>query len=344
DALLAASEDRPSAARAKALFAAGMLTWSQGDDFAAAAARHRASLEMARSVGSRAVEALAHFGLGDAARVRGDEAAAAEHFEAALALFRNLGDRAWIGSTLNSLAYLALANDSLEQAAGLADEALRVLRETGDAWTVAVATWIAADTSRRRGEALQAAVLYVQALAAFWGLGDRWATARCIEGVAAVAASEGQAEAAARLTGAAATAREASRPGATAHPGMAHASTSAVAEAREVLGEATFARAWVAGQAVSLEAAVAEASALGERLTAEPPPLPSPAPAYPAGLSEREVEVLRLVAQGLTNAEIAERLYLSPRTVGTHVSNIYRKVNVSSRGAAARRALELGLG
>lgn len=342
DALLAASEDPPSAARAKALFAAGMLTWSQGDNFTAAAARHQASLEMARAVGSRAVEALAHFGLGDAARVQGDEAGAAEQFEAALALFRSLDDRAWIGSTLNSLAYLALANDALEHAAGHADEALRVLRETGDAWAVAVATWIAADTARRRGEGSRAATLYVQALAAFWDLGDRWATARCIEGVAAVAASRGQEETAARLAGAAAAAREASRPGATAHPGMAQASTSAVAEAREALGEEVFTRAWAAGQEVPLEAAVADASALGERLAADPPP-PSRTLAYPAGLSEREVEVLRLVAQGLTNAEIAERLYVSPRTVGTHVSNIYRKVNVSSRGGAARRALELGL-
>ncbi|MDP9470901.1 MAG: hypothetical protein M3Q71_09575 [Chloroflexota bacterium] len=270
EALLTTTEDRPNAARAKALFAAGMLAWSQGDDVAAAAERHKASLGMARSVGSRAVEALAHYGLGDAARVRGDEAAAAEHFESALALFRNLGDRAWVASTLNSLAYLALARDALEQAAGLADEALRVLRETGDPWTVAVATWIAAEASRRREEAPQAAALYVQAFAAFWDLGDRWATARCVEGVAAVAASRAQAEAAARLAGAAAAAREASRPGAIAHPGMAHASTSAVAEARELLGEAAFTRAWAAGQAMPLETAVTEASALGERLAMDP--------------------------------------------------------------------------
>src|SRR5918997_163620 len=62
--------------------------------------------------------------------------------------------------------------------------------------------------------------------------------------------------------------------------------------------------------------------------------------ALPAGLSEREVEVLRLVAQGLTNAEVAAQLYLSPRTVDAHLRRIYDKLGTSSRSAAVRFALE----
>jgi DNA-binding CsgD family transcriptional regulator/tetratricopeptide (TPR) repeat protein len=64
---------------------------------------------------------------------------------------------------------------------------------------------------------------------------------------------------------------------------------------------------------------------------------------YPAGLTAREVEVLRLVAQGLTDAEVAGRLFLSPRTVSTHLRSIYGKLGVSSRTAAARLAAEYGL-
>jgi DNA-binding CsgD family transcriptional regulator len=67
------------------------------------------------------------------------------------------------------------------------------------------------------------------------------------------------------------------------------------------------------------------------------------APTWPAGLSAREVEVLRLVAQGLTDAEVAERLFLSPRTVGQHLRSIYNKLGVSSRAAATRYAVEHGL-
>ena len=63
----------------------------------------------------------------------------------------------------------------------------------------------------------------------------------------------------------------------------------------------------------------------------------------PAGLTEREVEVLRLVAAGLTNNEIAERLYLSAKTVSRHLSNIFTKIDVSSRSAATAFAFERGL-
>jgi DNA-binding NarL/FixJ family response regulator len=80
----------------------------------------------------------------------------------------------------------------------------------------------------------------------------------------------------------------------------------------------------------------ARADALAARLdTARPV-----APAYPAGLSTREVDVLRLVAQGLTNQQVAERLYLSPRTVEQHLRSIYNKLGVSTRAAATRFAIE----
>jgi DNA-binding NarL/FixJ family response regulator len=72
-------------------------------------------------------------------------------------------------------------------------------------------------------------------------------------------------------------------------------------------------------------------------------PSASSTPEYPAGLSPREVEVLRLVVEGLTNAQAAKELYLSPRTIETHLTSIYHKLGVSSRAAATRFALEHGL-
>jgi HD-GYP domain-containing protein (c-di-GMP phosphodiesterase class II) len=81
-------------------------------------------------------------------------------------------------------------------------------------------------------------------------------------------------------------------------------------------------------------AAVAEAAG-GGRLRLRPK--------RPSGLSEREVEVLRLLVHGLTNAEIGARLHVSPKTVGHHVQHIYDKAGVSSRAAAALFAMETGL-
>lgn len=66
-------------------------------------------------------------------------------------------------------------------------------------------------------------------------------------------------------------------------------------------------------------------------------------PSRASGLSEREIEVLRLMVHGMTNKQIAARLYLSPKTVGHHVEHIYTKIGVTSRAAAALFAMESGL-
>jgi DNA-binding NarL/FixJ family response regulator len=67
------------------------------------------------------------------------------------------------------------------------------------------------------------------------------------------------------------------------------------------------------------------------------------ATSFPAGLSPREVDVLRLVVQGLTDAEIAEQLFLSSRTVSSYLSSVYNKLGVNSRTAAAGFAIREGL-
>ena len=72
---------------------------------------------------------------------------------------------------------------------------------------------------------------------------------------------------------------------------------------------------------------------LGARVAAEPPPGP------PDGLSEREVEVLRMIALGHTNSEIADELYLSVRTVETHRAHIQQKLRLGSRSELVRYAL-----
>jgi DNA-binding NarL/FixJ family response regulator len=88
--------------------------------------------------------------------------------------------------------------------------------------------------------------------------------------------------------------------------------------------------------------ALMQAERIADRLTTGTSPIPSGAP-FPAGLSAREVEVLRLVAAGLSNAAIAERLFLSPGTVKIHVGNIFAKLGVTNRAAATRYAADHGL-
>ena len=84
-------------------------------------------------------------------------------------------------------------------------------------------------------------------------------------------------------------------------------------------------------------------AAKGQKPTPPPTLTVTPSPNYPAGLTAREVEVLRLLSSGLTDMQIAEKLVLSPRTVHAHISSIYSKLGVTSRSAATRYAIEHSL-
>jgi predicted ATPase/DNA-binding CsgD family transcriptional regulator len=113
----------------------------------------------------------------------------------------------------------------------------------------------------------------------------------------------------------------------------------AEARARAALGEAGFKAAWDAARAWTVEEAIERALAVDLRKASESVIQKAE---RPAGLSAREIDVLKLLTTGITNDEIAERLFLSPRTVHAHLANIYRKLDVSNRSEAVRVALELG--
>jgi ATP/maltotriose-dependent transcriptional regulator MalT len=118
----------------------------------------------------------------------------------------------------------------------------------------------------------------------------------------------------------------------------------ALAESRLVTGERAAARSPLADARAILAAlgalpALVRADALAARFDAAPAPA-SPAP---FGLSARELDVLRLLAEGLTDPQIAERLFVSRHTVNAHLRAIYGKLGVNTRAAAARLALEHGL-
>jgi DNA-binding NarL/FixJ family response regulator len=118
-----------------------------------------------------------------------------------------------------------------------------------------------------------------------------------------------------------------------------------VAATRAMLGADAFDAAYAAGHALPLDQAMAEALAVVHTaygmLSAQPAPAK---PIDPAELTAREVEVLRLVACGLTNPHIAAHLFISPRTVHAHLRAIYSKLEVTTRSAATRFAVEHGLG
>jgi DNA-binding CsgD family transcriptional regulator len=104
-----------------------------------------------------------------------------------------------------------------------------------------------------------------------------------------------------------------------------------VAIARKLLGDAAFDAAWEAGRLLSREDVLAEANMLVVAVADGQ----ATRPVTPHGLSRRELEVLRLLVDGKTDAEIAAALFVSRRTASTHVRHIYDKLGVASRSAAA---------
>jgi ATP/maltotriose-dependent transcriptional regulator MalT len=218
------------------------------------------------------------------------------------------------------------------------------MRAQGDRSGVIRSLGTLAEVAFARGDYAAAHALYDEALTLTSELGERWFIGWWLEALARIAAACGEAERAARLLGAFSALCEAT--GAVMPAQVLSNAQRTQAAVQAALDEERFATAWAAGRALTPEQAIA----LGRRPPAPRPVLqaapPAPAgsrPGHPAGLTAREVEVLRLVAEGLTDAQVAEHLFLSPRTVNGHLRAIYGKLGVATRAAATRFALEHGL-
>ncbi len=176
-------------------------------------------------------------------------------------------------------------------------------------------------------------------------LGNKLIATESLEGLACAVGTKGEAQRAAKLFGAAQALREA--VGYPQPPGERAVQEPYLVAARSRVEE-TWEAALAEGRAMELEEAVEYALSEEElsTITSSAAPteqLSSPMSEHPAGLTPREVEVLRLVATGMTNVQVARELFLSPRTVQRHLNSIYHKLGVSSRVAATRFALEHGL-
>lgn len=199
--------------------------------------------------------------------------------------------------------------------------------------------WLAA-VAADRGDHARAIALAREGLDAASAAGAKEALLDGLAGLTTVAVGLGRMEAAARLLGAVGAHRE--RLGYTFERPEQERYDRAAQVAREALGDATFSRAEAAGRALSLDEAVAEASAFAVPVSPAVANAPSGA-AVRHGLTAREVEVLCLLAQRRTDREIADELFISPKTAGFHVANILSKLAVANRREAAALAHREGL-
>jgi ATP/maltotriose-dependent transcriptional regulator MalT len=237
---------------------------------------------------------------------------------------------------------VVLSQGDAVKARELAEESLALFRETGGRNYVAEVLCLLASVEAHQGDYTAARVRYKESLALAREIGNKLAIAPALEGLGGVVVAKGEFTWAAWLWGVAEGLREAL--GTPLPPVDRDAYERSVAIAGLQLGEKIFAAAWAEGRGMSLEqvlAAQEPATILPSTSVAlSSTPLAKSPALYSDGLTAREVEVLRLVAQGLTNVQVAEQLIISPRTVNTHLTIIYSKIGVSSRSAATRYAIE----
>jgi DNA-binding CsgD family transcriptional regulator/tetratricopeptide (TPR) repeat protein len=336
EAALARPQDFPtptSTARAGSLEAAGWAAADCGDHelagrrYAEAAVAYLSLDDRSRQADSLRGQARAHL-------ARGELGAATFCLRESLAICRRVADRTGAAWSALHLAEVSSARGEPDAATSQLSIAIKDFEQLGVPLGAYSGYLRLGDNQRALGRLPEAIYAYAEALA----LGRRWqftsGMGDLLAGVAIVAAELHRPVLAATLLGAARAWVDAFGP---SSPAGAHGDrVSAERHVRGQVGEEQFVAAVAAGLGLDAarilagaEQAVDELASLCRRL--------------PWGITEREVQVLRLVAEGLTNADIAGRLGLSPRTVHAHLRSAYGKLGVSARTAAVRQASSLGL-
>jgi non-specific serine/threonine protein kinase len=266
--------------------------------------------------------------LGDALMYTGDLAAAKAAYSECLTLMAAHPEARWL---LNPLGWVALVEGDLDLAERVTEESLAYTRELGFPYPQAVALRLLGRVALGRNQLSLAAERYHEALSIMSDRGAQHEAGYCIAELAAVAAASGEAALAARWLAFEEAQRKRQRLGLS--PDEASVRDEARQQARALLGDDAFAAAWDEGSGLTAGAAIAEAQAWR-------PPAPA---RRDTPLTRRELEVLQRLAEGRTNHEIADSLFLGQRTVESHVAGILAKLDVSSRHAAVGEARRRGL-
>jgi len=273
---------------------------------------------------------------------RGDVVKAQAMAKECLLLAREMNDSGYAVDALDLLGQIALHQGKIALAHSLVGEIEALWNEAEGTTRLKTVAAYMAQVEGCEGDYPAAHVHFEESLACLKNGYGKWDIAFSLEGLAKVVAVQGELVWAARLWGAAETLRDMlGTPIFPIHRAEYEQSVTAV---RDALGTKTFTVAWAEGKQMTLEQAL---SAQGQALLSAPMPTkrsrttPAKLPLTDhAGLTARELEVLRKVAHGLTNEQVAQQLVISPRTVNTHLTSIYDKIGVTSRSAATRYALE----
>jgi predicted ATPase/DNA-binding CsgD family transcriptional regulator len=309
-----------------------------GEYTRARALAHEA-LVLHEAVGHRGGKAIALLVLGSVARDLGEPADVRVRCEESLAIFRELGDPFGEGLSLHNLAVAAYREGNLGLARPLCEESLAIFRRLDVRGAMAEVLASLGPILDAAGEPELALAALTEALELASRVGPGKVVAASLEGIAKVAAGQTQELAAVELAGSAAALR--AQIAVPVPPNWRADLEQTLATTRATLGEEAFAIAWEQGHERSLPEVITAAT---EVRVAPTTPVTQSASVWqsehPAGLSARELDVLRLLVTGKTDREIADTLFISRRTASKHVSAILVKLDVASRAEAAVFAVQ----
>jgi predicted ATPase/DNA-binding CsgD family transcriptional regulator len=321
--------------RAAVLREAAWFEWRFDLDRAETLGQQALALSREHGDPTAVVHALTH--LGWTAEYQGRFARALAFHEEAIELIRSLEDPSWTAWSTRNVGMQLYRLGEIEVGERRLDEALALFRRGGYRFGAAFVLTNLAEIALARGDHARAAALWQEWIGLSWyvtGLPDY------LKDLAEIAVACGQAGWAARLLGAEEALRE--RFGIILKPDDVPEYEKPAADARAALDEEAFEAAWAEGRRLSPDEARAEAVRVADAIAAATERI-TPSADEEHGLTPRELEVLRLVAAGRSNREIADALFISEHTVRKHVERILGKLGVESRAAAAAFAVRHGL-
>jgi predicted ATPase/DNA-binding CsgD family transcriptional regulator len=314
----------PSMSRLRGLRAACWLAVLQGDNEASAALL-AAARQLAAELGVPAglvVEDVA--GLRDL--IAGDAKSAIEHLDTAQRIYAKEGDLRHRAETLTVLGMAYGHAGDVERGLQSLEESLSICERTGELWNRSFTLWRLGILRLAKGQTPVATKLVKQSLELHSRMGQRVGVAACLEALAWLAA-ERDPERAVTLLGAARALGSAMGDPVLQLPALEPAPPDQEAELRARLGESKFAGAFADGRSMRWEAMIAYAMEQKGPVGRDV----SPPSTEWSGLTKREQQVAKLVAEGLSNKDIASQLVISRRTAETHVENILTKLGFTSR-------------